>query len=146
MFKLESAGHWFSDVCPAQSSCHLSPIGPVYGQLYLLQVPVSIPTVHYKIQPATLLMETGFSLKNTCHLHLLQANSNWLVKAWNYSHCYLPSQRYKVKLSFTIFRHENNSISRCPMRIELHTCYKLDHFRNVCVIQRVFSPPALHWS
>lgn len=36
MFEFESVGHRFPDLGPAQSSCHLPPNRPVYGQLYLL--------------------------------------------------------------------------------------------------------------
>lgn len=41
MFQFESVGHRFLNVCTAQSPCHLPPIRPRHGQLYLLQVPVS---------------------------------------------------------------------------------------------------------
>lgn len=41
VFQFECVGHRFLNVCTAQSPCHLPPIRPRHGQLYLLQVPVS---------------------------------------------------------------------------------------------------------
>ena len=57
-FESGPVGHRFSDVGPAQPSCHLSPAGPIYGQLHLLQIPVSANlkgSFGYKVKLAPLL-------------------------------------------------------------------------------------------
>ena len=94
MSELESFGCRFSAVSPAQSSCHLPPIRPLHGQLYLLQIPVSthaknsagFQCSNYRVTMDTPLLENWlFSCKTMAIYHippLLGISKNyWAVKA-----------------------------------------------------------------
>lgn len=45
--EFESVGRWISNVSPAQPSRHSSPNKPIFGQLHLLQIPVSTQSPVY---------------------------------------------------------------------------------------------------